>query len=206
MKQNSWKLAASLVFLMGCSLDFVPKKEEPEPLPSGDLGAFAQLSLASGAPSTVSLESGVALNIPEGAIDSAIDLRLERPPQAQAEAMIGLWTGSEKPLTAPHILTPAGTTFSELVVLTFPVEVPADTEYATAVFLDSEADTTWEVLGPVPVKKGRALMPIEQLGVYMLVEFDLANLELDGGLPNYTLEDLEGYGDFDGGIPDDFKF
>lgn len=191
--------------LVGCSLDFVPEENKKKPATeTGDLGAFADLTLTSGAANTVSLQSGVAFNIPDGALGDVSEVRLERPKQSVANEYMSYWTGAERIVAGPHLLSPYALELAKTAVLTLPVEGVGSAEFVTTLWLENESDTTWENLGPAPVKSDRAFIPISKLGIYLLVEFDPDTIDWDADFAGLSLDNLEGY-DFDAGIPDQYR-
>ncbi len=175
--------ALSTALVAGCGVPVDSGDEGPQE--PQDFGSFAEIVLTGNAASTVSLQSGLALNFAADATTTRTEARLAEPSPSRAAELLASYQGPI-PLSGPILMTPFGLSFDGEVVLTVPVAT--EHPYVSAVSLEDEADTSWEPYGSAALRGNRAYLPVPRFAIVMLVEPGPGQFPPDAGIP----EGLEG--------------
>jgi hypothetical protein len=141
---------------------------------------------------TLSLDNGATLAVPEGAVDQPTSIRLVRVRDALAIPYIDRLPADAIPLSAPHEVAPHRE-LAESAVLTLPIADKSPLVRIGIMVLDDADDQTWRLLGEAEVNEpGFASIRIDQGGIYIAVDLDRlergedwpkADAGLDGDVP-----------------------
>jgi hypothetical protein len=119
------------------------------------------------------LKNGAALHVPEGALETASTLKIERPDDARAARLTSVLKEDKARLaSAPHVLTPHGQNFKKPVTVTLPVEKESRDRRLLVLYAADEEAVSWKVLTTPGIEDGGATFQTTHFSVMALVEDD----------------------------------
>jgi hypothetical protein len=159
-------------------------------------GAAASVKVDGSAEKTLSLGTGATLTVPKGAVDRELTLKVERPADEKAIALVKTLKSIKSVASAPYVLTPHGTEFKSAVTLELPVAKHQDRALAVA-WLEDENDKEWKLLeGAKLDDTGKVKVELKHFSVVIVL--DAARAGFDASVPGEDAGETE-----DAGEPED---
>ncbi len=167
-----WLTLAAFMFSVGCdSGSGGAKSLKALGIDDGAaLGESTEALVTEDEEAVLSLKTGAQVKIPQGAVTKDVTISLKRPADKEALALVKNLDRKQKIASAPYVITPHGTEFTQDVEVTLPVARGRDANKLKVVWLEDEDTKEWKTLGKPSVADGKATIKVKHFSVFALVE------------------------------------